>query len=212
MDKRLRVILVIALAAILAVGLATTSCGDSAAPNSSEPNGNEPGGLDSGQPENSEPDLTGLGSIIDCDEFTGQSPQTGDPAPDFRFQDAVGQTFSLSDFRGKPLMLNFWTTWCHYCKAEFPYIQQVYDEWQGGEVVILTINLGESPETVASFIEAEGISLPVVVDREGEVAAQYQVSSIPRTVFIDKDGLIQVIKFGAFQSKGEIESILSQLE
>ena len=223
MDKRLRVILVIALTAILAMGLATTSCGDSVNPNGDEPNGNEPDDFnsdepDNGQPENGEPenyepepDWTGLGSIIDCDEFTGQELQIGDLAPDFRFQDAIGQTFSLSDFRGKTVMLNFWTTWCTFCKIEFPYIQQVYDEWQGGEVIILTINLGESSGTVTACIEAEGIFLPVLLDKGREVTEQYGVSGIPRTFFIDKDGLIQVTKLGAFSDVEEIEEILNDL-
>ena len=223
MIRLLRVILVMALVTVLRVGLVTSIGCDGVAPdgvesNGDEPNGNEPDDFDSdepenGQPENSEPepDWTGLGSIIDCDESTSQDLQIGEPAPDFRFQDAIGQTFSLSDFRGKPVMLNFWTTWCTFCKIEFPYIQQVYDEWQGGEVVILTINLGESSEIVTACIEAEGIFLPVLLDKGREVTEQYGVSGIPRTFFIDKDGLIQVAKLGAFSDVEEIEEILSQL-
>lgn len=210
MDKGLRVILAITLTLALSAGLVMSGCSVESLPD--EPNGGNPNGETPNGDGPTEPDLTGLGSIIDCDEFTGQDFKPSDPAPDFRFHDAAGQTFSLSNFRGKLVMLNFWTTWCHYCKVEFPNIQQVYDEWQGGEVVILTINLGESPDTVAAFIEAEGISLPVLLDREREAAAQYRVSSIPRTFFIDKDGLIQFIKFGAFSGIEEIESILSQIE
>ncbi len=188
MNKSLRVILAVTLVSALSVGLVMSGC--------------------SGQPE---PDLTGLGSIIDCDESTGQDLQIGEPAPDFRFQDAIGQTFSLSDFRGKPVMLNFWATWCGFCKVELPYIQQVYDEWQGGEMVMLTIDLGEDSETVAAFMEAEGISFPVLLDTERELEAQYGVSGMPRTFFIDKDGLIQVIKKGYFSSVEEIEYALNQI-
>ena len=126
MNKGLRVILAITLTLVLSAGLVVNGCSVESLPD--EPNGGNPNGDTPNGDEPGEPDLSGLGSIIDCDEFTGQSPQIGNSAPDFRFQDAVGQTFSLSSFRGKPVMLNFWTTWCHYCKVEFPYIQQVYDE------------------------------------------------------------------------------------
>ena len=202
-------------------------------PNGDEPNGNEPNGFDSdepengqpengqpengqpenGQPENNEPepDWTGLGSIIDCDEPSGQDLQVGEPAPDFRFQDAIGQTFSLSDFRGKTVMLNFWATWCGFCKVEFPYIQQVYDEWQDGEMVMLTVDLGEDSETVAACVEAEGISFPVLLDTGRKLEAPYGVSGMPLTFFIDKDGLIQFIRLGYFPSVEEIEDVLNQL-
>lgn len=211
MVRILKVILVMALAAVLVVGLTTTACcdgvdGNGDIPNGNVPNGNEPNGSVPG-----EPDLSGLGLIIDCDEYTGQGLQAGDPAPDFRFQDAVGQTFSLSDFRGRLVLLNFWATWCGFCVAELPYLEQIYDEWQSEALLLLTIDMGESPGKVNDYIEDNEIFLPVVLDREREVAAQYRVSSIPRTLFIDKEGIIQVVMFGAFHNPEEIEDILNQL-
>jgi peroxiredoxin len=166
----------------------------------------------SGQPA---PDISGMGLITACDEYTGQGLQAGDPAPDFQFQNAGGQAISLSDFRGKPVMLNFWATWCGYCKIEMPYIQQVYDEWQEKGLVLLAIDLVEDADVVAEFIQEQGIPFPVLLDREGKVTIQYfkgMDASIPRTFFIDKNGILQYIQTGAFSSKEEIESILSQLD
>ncbi len=213
MVRILKVLLVTALAAVLVVGLTTNACCDGVDGNGDVPNGDAPNGDEpNGNPNDGELDLTsGLGIIIDCDDYSGQRFQDGDPAPDFRFEDAAGQTFSLSDFRGKSVMLNFWRTTCGYCILEMPYIQQVYDDWQGGEVVILTIDIGERADKVNDLLDELGFSLPVLLDIEAAAMAQYRVTNLPRTFFIDKEGLIRGIKFGAFQSAEEIEDILNRL-
>lgn len=216
MVRILKVLLITALAAVLVVGLTTTACcdgvdGNGDVPNGDAPNGDEPNGNPNGD-EPAQPDLTsGFGIIIDCDEYSGSGPQAGDPAPDFRFEDAAGQTFSLSDFQGRSVMLNFWRTDCGWCIVEMPHIQQVYDEWPDDELVILTIDIGEDAAKVNDFLADIGVSLPVLLDREAAATVQYRVSSMPRTFFIDKEGLIRGIKFGAFQSLEELEEVLEQL-
>ncbi|MCX6011386.1 MAG: TlpA disulfide reductase family protein, partial [Chloroflexi bacterium] len=180
--------------------------------NGNEPNGNEPNGDEPNGNEPAEPDLiNGPGVIIDCEEYTGQGLQPLDPAPDFSFEDAAGSTFSLSDFQGKMVMLNFWATRCGYCVMELPYLQQIYEEWPSDELLLLAVDVSESADKVNAYLADNGISLPVLLDIEAEVKAQYLVQSIPRTFFIDKEGLIQGIKFGAFSGVEEIESILEQL-
>jgi peroxiredoxin len=161
------------------------------------------------------PDISGISWITACDEYTGQALQAGDLAPEFQFQNADGQAIALSDFRGKVVMLNFWATWCVWCNKEMPYIQQVYDEWLEKGLVLLAIDVGESSSDVAEFVQEQGIPFPVLLDSEGKVTMQYfkgMDASIPRTFFIDKDGILQYIQTGAFQSKEDIESILSQLD
>jgi peroxiredoxin len=234
MVRILKVLVVIALVAILVAGLTTSACCDGTAapngnepngnvtngnepngnvPNGNEPNGNEPNGNEPAEPvEPVEPDLTsGLGLITDCEEYDGPGFKDSDPAPIFHFQDAAGTTFALSDFRGRAVMLNFWKTTCPPCIIEMPHLQQVYNEWQGGEVVMLIINIGESADTVEDFLDTHGLSLPVLLDREAFAAEQYRTFSIPCTFFIDKAGGIRGIKFGAFQSAEELESMLEQL-
>ncbi len=157
-------------------------------------------------------DISGIGSITACAEYSGQGLQRGDPAIEFQFQNATGQTVALSDLKGKVVLVNFWATWCGPCNIELPFIQQIYDEWQERELVVLAIDIGESPSTVAEFMQNKELSFPVLLDSEMKVAAQYRVMYIPTTFFIDKDGIIQYIKVGAFQSQEEIESILSQLD
>jgi len=63
--------------------------------------------------------------------------RVGEPAPDFKLQNLDGQYISLSDLRGKPVLLNFWATWCKFCRDEMPYLQQVYEEWSGKGLVVL---------------------------------------------------------------------------
>ncbi|MBA7574242.1 MAG: redoxin domain-containing protein [Dehalococcoidia bacterium] len=221
-----RVILVIALALVMVMGVTAVGCdgvdgngdipnGDTPngeVPNGDEPNGDEPNGDEPNGDEPAEPDLvSGLGLVIDCDENTGAEPEVGDTALDFRFQDAIDTTFALSDFRGRVVMLNFWRTKCNYCIAELPHIQQLYDEWPATELVLLTIDKGEEPATVATYMQDEGLSFPVLVDREEKVSGEYEVTGLPRTFFIDEEGVIQVIKRGYFHTLADIEAILNQL-
>lgn len=141
----------------------------------------------------------------------GQKSVLGEPAPDFQFEGPDGQILSLSDLQGGPVLLNFWATYCPPCAYEMPYLQQVWDGWQGAGLILLAINIGESPPDVENFMQSRGLSLPVLLDSEGAIAARYDVLSIPTTFFIDSEGIIQHIKVGSFQSAAEIESILSQL-
>ncbi len=188
MDRRLRVILVITLASVLTVALVMSGC-------SGESNLNG----------------SALGRITGCSVDSAQSLQPGEPAPDFQFQNPEGQATSLSDLRGKAVLVNFWATWCGPCAYEMPYIQQIYDEWSGKELVLLAINLGESSDKVTSFVESYSISFPVLLDTNQDAARCYNILYIPSTFFIDRDGIIQDIEVGAFESKEEIESSLSKL-
>ena len=149
--------------------------------------------------------------VAGCAGGVSQNPWIGKPAPDFQFQSSEGQATSLSDLKGKPVILNFWAIRCSPCRMEMPYIQQVYDEWQEKGLMLLAINIGESPSQIAEFLQSQGLSLPVLLDIEGNIAQKYKIQYIPTTFFIDRDGIIQDMKVGAFQSKAEIESSLSKL-
>ena len=138
-------------------------------------------------------------------------PQVGKPAPDFQFNNPEGQSVSLSDSQGNPVLINFWQIRCPPCRSEMPYIQQVYDEWHSKGLVVLAINIGESPSQIKEFMQSQGLSLPVLLDMQGKVAEQYNIWYIPTTFFIDKDGIIQAIRVGAFPSKAAIERSLSKI-
>jgi len=142
---------------------------------------------------------------------SSQAPQVGEQAPDFQLPNLEGQSISLSDFRGEPVLVNFWASWCGPCIYEMPFIQEVYEEWSASGLVVLAINKGESLSTAKDFMQSGNYSFPVLLDISQDVALEYNIWGIPTTFFIDKDGIIQAIKVGAFSSKAEIEMMLSEI-
>lgn len=137
--------------------------------------------------------------------------EVGDMAPDFKLQNIDKQIVSLSDFRGSPVLINFWATWCIYCLYEMPFLEQVNEEWADKGLVILAIDKGESPARVKAFLENNDLSLLVLLDTNEKIARKYNVLYIPTTFLIDKDGIIQEKIIGAFPSKGAIERRLSKI-
>lgn len=135
----------------------------------------------------------------------------GEPAPDFKLEDLDGETVSLRDLRGKPVLLNFWATWCPPCRAEMPYLQEVFEEWQGKELVVLTIDIGESRATVQNYLQSYKLSLPVLLDISKIVSYRYGFRYIPTTFFIDKDGIIQRMRVGPFPSKEAIDAYIEEI-
>ncbi len=152
--------------------------------------------------------LTTVLLLVGC---SAQGSQVGELAPDFQLPDLDGQSISLSDFRGEPVLINFWASWCGPCRYEMPFIQEVYEEWSARGLVVLAINKGESLSTAKDFIQSGNYSFPVLLDINQYVALEYNVRGLPTTFFIDKEGMIQAIKVGPFLSKAEIEMRLSEI-
>ena len=131
-------------------------------------------------------------------ETTGVSEQETHPpesqAPDFTVYDADGNAHRLSDFFGKPIVLNFWASWCGPCKMEMPDFDAAYLD-QGDEITFLMVNLtdgvDETVEGVSGFIDEQGYSFPVYFDSDFSAANTYMVQSIPMTFFIDENGYLQ---------------------
>lgn len=142
---------------------------------------------------------------------TLEAPERGKSAPNFQFNDAYGNSVSLVDFRGKAILLNFWATWCVPCRAEMPYIQDVYNTWSEHGLVVLAVNMRESPSKVKQFMQNHMLSFPVLLDTRGSVAEKYNIRYVPTTYFIDSSGVISYIKIGAFRSVAEVEDIVSKI-
>ena len=145
-----------------------------------------------------------LGESVAPDQLAVQEPQepntptdTEDteqqipPAPDFTVYDIDGNEVHLSDYIGKPIVLNFWASWCGPCQMEMPDFQEKYLE-VGEEVQFLMVNLTdgyrETVEVASGFIESQGYTFPVLFDTASEAAQLYGVYSIPTTYFIDAKG------------------------
>jgi len=139
-------------------------------------------------------------------------------APDFTVYDIEGNVVHLSDYMGKPIVLNFWASWCGPCKSEMPEFEEKYKEL-GEEVQFLMVNMTDgSRETVdvaSEFINAQGYTFPVLYDTDVNAAYLYSVYSLPTTYFIDKDGYIVAYAAGAIDGatlqKG-IDMVMTSLD
>ena len=117
-------------------------------------------------------------------------------APDFTVKDKDGNAVKLSDFIGKPTVVNFWASWCSPCTSEMPHFEDAYLA-QGDDVNFLMINVGDSYDDAYKFAKSKGYSFPVYHDSSYEASYAYGVSSIPVTLFIDKNGSLVNYKIGA---------------
>ncbi len=125
------------------------------------------------------------------------------PAPDFTVYDSQGNEVSLSDFLGKPVVLNFWASWCGPCKREMPDFESIYQEL-GEDVEFMMVNVTdgsrETRDSAAEFIAGEGYTFPVYYDSQLEAATAYGVYSIPSTYFIDAEGYAVARASGALSA------------
>lgn len=133
-------------------------------------------------------------------------------APDFTLTNMEGNKVSLSDYRGKIVFLNFWATWCRYCKLEMPDFEEVHNVLLNNDkAVILTVNVQEKKSTVENFIEEYRLTLPVLLDTSGEVSAGlYGVQSLPMTFIINPDGTVYNLLRG-MTDKETLEMVIEKM-
>ena len=123
-------------------------------------------------------------------------------APDFTVYDAEGNAAKLSDYFGKPIVLNFWASWCGPCKMEMPEFQEKCLEYEG-EVIFLMVNMTGGRETLTSakrFIEESGYTFPVLYDTKEDAAMTYAVYSLPTTYFLNAEGQLIARATGAIDA------------
>jgi peroxiredoxin len=115
----------------------------------------------------------------------------GPSAPNFTLQDVPnGNNVSLSDYRGHPVVLVFWATWCGYCEREMSSLKSVYNSYKDAGLVILAVNQGDSASDVRSYRKSHGLKFTVLLDPKKSTAKLYQVTGVPKNFFIDRNGRI----------------------
>lgn len=143
------------------------------------------------------------------------SPRQGFAAPDFTLERLDGQPITLTDLRGTVVILNLWTSWCPPCRAEMPTLQRIYEASQesGLEVLAINVTSQDSEADARSFVDENGLTFPVLLDRSGTVARLYQMRALPTTFFIDQQGVIRKVVIGGPMSEATIQtSFLPLLE
>ncbi len=116
----------------------------------------------------------------------------GDRAPEFRLPAPNGQYVSLADLRGKVVMVHFWATWCPPCVEELPTLAKLYGELMGKDFELLAVSVDEGgAQAVASFLQQNGLNVPVLLDPEWSTAGRYGTFKFPETYILDREGIVR---------------------
>lgn len=145
------------------------------------------------------------------------APQAGFLAPDFTLQDQDGQSYTLSELRGRPVLVNLWASWCGPCQREMPAMDSIYQKYKDDGFIILAVNVTNQEITVSNatdFAKSLNLTFPIVFDHTGEVSEQYHLQSLPSSFFIGKDGIIKEVVIGGPMAEAllqtRVESLLAE--
>jgi thiol-disulfide isomerase/thioredoxin len=150
-----------------------------------------------------------VGGALSCDS----SSPLGTKAPDFTLPTLTGANITLSELEGTPVVINFWATWCGYCAPELPYFEDIAQQREG-EINVIAIDVGQPISEVKRFFGGYEPTMIVALDENSEVFVNYcqnynnSRGSIPFTLFVDSEGLVQYVKIGAFASEAELWNTL----
>ena len=134
----------------------------------------------------------GLWQVLAKSEDKPVGLAVGNVAPDFELNTVDGKSLSLSDLRGKKVILNFWATWCPPCRDEMPEMQKFYEEHHKNvEIVAVNLTSQDSINKIKPFIQEYGLTFPIVLDENGEVLKLYEIEPIPTSYIIDSKGIIR---------------------
>jgi len=140
------------------------------------------------------------------------APQVGKRAPDFTLKSTDGTQYTLSQFLGRKVLLNFWLEGCPACELEMPLMQAAFDKYGRDQLAILAVNVRGDPDKVKYYAANQKLTFPVLLDSEGTVDGVYKGPAFPTTYFIDSAGIIQDIKPERFQTISEIDDALVKLD
>ncbi len=149
--------------------------------------------------------------IYGCSERESTPTQEPKRAEEFSLELFDGTTFTLSEHRGKLVVLNFWASWCGPCKREAPELERAFRKYSKMGVVFLGIATQDTEEDAKKFIEKHGLTFPTGLDRDQKITDLYGVMGVPTTFIIDREGIIRYTHLGAVTEellKDELEKLL----
>jgi thiol-disulfide isomerase/thioredoxin len=139
----------------------------------------------------------------------GAAAEEREPAPRFRAKTLTGESFTNDSLKGKVVLLQFWTTWCQYCRSEQALVDEVDHEFADKGLVTLAVDVGESKKAVKKYLEAHPRSCRIVLTSDTNLAAMYAATSYPIYVVIDRDGNVVDTQRGA-GGEGALRDLLSR--
>ena len=141
------------------------------------------------------------------------APQVGFLAPDFSLQTPEGESYTLSELRGKAVLVNLWASWCLPCRAEMPAMQRVYEEYkdQGFEILAVNATNQDSVEAAVAFGLDYSLNFPILLDRDGAVSRAYNLRALPSSFFIGPDGVIREVVIGGPMAEALLRVRVEQL-
>lgn len=150
--------------------------------------------------------ITGCGQKAEEDGIRKTLPKEGDAAAPFSLKLIDGKEFKLSHAKGKPVVINFFASWCHPCKIEAPALQRVYAKYKD-RVVFIGIAIQDTDAEVKAYVKEFGIQFPVGIDSAGSIAEAYKIYGIPKTFIIDKRARFSYIYMGEITEEDLIKGI-----
>ncbi|MDO9299770.1 MAG: redoxin domain-containing protein [Anaerolineales bacterium] len=141
------------------------------------------------------------------------APQAGFAAPDFTLKTPDGEEYTLSELKGSAVLVNLWATWCPPCRAEMPAIEKIYQEYKDQGFIVLAINMTyqDDPFAVVPFAKEFNLTFPILLEETGDVAAAYQLRSLPSSYFINRAGVIQEVVIGGPMSEALLRTRIEQI-
>jgi thiol-disulfide isomerase/thioredoxin len=153
------------------------------------------------------------GTVLDIGR--GNHPLIGQPAPEIVGQLLDGSPVKLSGYLGQPVLINFWATWCPPCRTEMPWLEEVYAANKDDGLVLLAVDAGERvppsmvADVVTDFATSMGLTFPIMLPEDPYAAQrQYQVSGLPSTFLLDKDGVVVDAQRGMFPNRASLDAFL----
>jgi peroxiredoxin len=117
-------------------------------------------------------------------------------APDFALATLSGPNMRLQEQRGKVVLVNFWATWCGPCRVEMPHLSRLYEKYHASGFELFGVNIDDDPQQAANLASKLGLRFPVLLDTQKKVSRLYDLSTMPSTVLIDRDGRVRYVYRG----------------
>lgn len=157
--------------------------------------------------------IVGIASAPATAEGTpAPAPIVGSPAPDFTLNNTNGKLITLADLKGKPVLINFWATWCAPCRTEMPAIEVAYQKYRADGFTVLAVDADEALADVTAFKKDLNLSFEFLMDPGLQVTNLYRVRAFPSSFFVDRGGNIAAFQIGAMSDSVLADSVAKILK